>query len=62
MDKMQGVPSICLFWNKFNKVNNTGALMLDSIHHMISKLIKNHIFGLKFTKQLEEKRSNARLA
>ena len=35
-DKMRGVPSILsLFHNKFNKFNNTVALMLDSIYHMI---------------------------
>ena len=31
-DKMRGLPSILsLFHNEFNKVNNTGARMLDSI-------------------------------
>ena len=31
-DKMRGLPSILsLFRNEFNKFNNTGALMLDSI-------------------------------
>ena len=34
-DNMPGWPSILsLFRNKFNKFNNTGALMLDSIYHM----------------------------
>ena len=34
-DKMRGLPSILsLFCNKFNKFNNTGARMLDSINHM----------------------------
>ena len=34
-DKMRGLPSILsLFRNEFNKFNNTGARMLDSIHHM----------------------------
>ena len=34
-DKMQGLPSILsLFHNKFNKFNNTGEGMLDSMHHM----------------------------
>ena len=43
--KMLGLPSILnLFRNKFNKFDNTGALMLDSIHHTNLKLIKNHIF------------------
>ena len=33
-DKMQGLPSILsLFRNKFNKFNNTGAGMQDSIYH-----------------------------
>ena len=32
-DKMRGLPSILsLFCNKFNKFNNTVALMLDSIY------------------------------
>ena len=32
---MQGLLSILsLFRNKFNKFNNTGAQMLDSIYHM----------------------------
>ena len=34
-DKMRGLSSfLSLFRNKFNKVNNTGARMLDSIYHM----------------------------
>ena len=34
-DKMRALPSILLlFRNKFNKFNNTGAQMLDSIYHM----------------------------
>ena len=50
-DKMQGLPSILsLFQNEFNKFNNTGALMLDSIYHMTLKLIKNHFFGLKMSR------------
>ena len=45
-DKMRGLPSILsLFRNEFNKFNNTGALMLDSIYHMTLKLC--HIFGVK---------------
>ena len=41
-DKMQGLPSILsLFRNMFN---NTGALMLDSIYHMILKI---KFFGVK---------------
>ena len=38
-DKMRGLPGILsLFRNEFNKFNNTGARMLDSIHHMTLKL------------------------
>ena len=34
-DKMPGLPSILsLFHKNFNKFNNTGAQMLDSIYHM----------------------------
>ena len=47
-DKMQGLLSILsLFRNEFNKFNNTGVRMLDSIFHMTLKLLKNHIFGAK---------------
>ena len=39
-DKMRGLPSILsLFCNEFNKFNKTGARMLDSIYHMILKLL-----------------------
>ena len=45
-DKMRGLPSILsLFPNEFNKFNNTGARMLDSIYHMTNTL-KSH-FGRK---------------
>ena len=38
-DKMRGLSNILsLFRNKFNKFNNTGAQMLDSIYHLILKL------------------------
>ena len=38
---MQGLPSILsLFRNEFNKFNNTGARVLDSIHHMALQLLK----------------------
>ena len=38
-DKMRGLLSILsLFRNTFNKLNNTGAQMLDSIYHMTLKL------------------------
>ena len=50
-DKMRGLPSILsLFRNKFNKFNNAGARMLDSIYRMTmmtSKSLKNHILGVK---------------
>ena len=40
-DKMRGLSCILsLFRNKFDKFNNTGAGMLDSIYHMILKLFK----------------------
>ena len=40
-DQMRGLPSILsLFRNKFNKLNNTGAQMLDSIYHMTLKHLK----------------------
>ena len=36
--KMGGLPSILSFFrNEFNKFNNTGARMLDSIYHMAIK-------------------------
>ena len=39
-DKMRGLPSILsLFRNGFNKFNNTGARMLDSIYHMTLRLL-----------------------
>ena len=43
-DKMRGLPSILsLFRNEFNKFNNTGARMLDTIYHMTNTL-KSHIW------------------
>ena len=34
-DKMRGLPRILsLFPNEFNKINNTRALMLNSLYHM----------------------------
>ena len=37
---MQGLPSILsLFRKEFDKFNNTGAQMLDSIYHMTLKLL-----------------------
>ena len=43
-DKMRGLPSILsLFRNEFNKFNNTGARMFDSIYHMTYTL-KSHFW------------------
>ena len=40
-DKIQGLSSILyLFRSEFNKFNNTGARMLDSIYHVTLKLFK----------------------
>ena len=37
-DKMRGLSNnLFLFCNEFNKFNNTGARMLDSIYHRILK-------------------------
>ena len=39
-DKMRGLPSILsLFRNEFNKFNNTRARKLDSINHMILRIL-----------------------
>ena len=44
-DKMRGLSSILsLFRNEFNKFNNTGTQMLDSIYHMTLKFIKKIAF------------------
>ena len=41
---MRGLPSIIsLFRKEFNKFNNTGARMLDSIYHMTNAL-KSHFW------------------
>ena len=38
--KMRGYPNILsVFRNEFNKFNNTGARMLDSIYHMTLRLL-----------------------
>ena len=53
---MPGLPSILtLFLNKFNKFNNTGTGMLDSIYHITLKLLKNHIFGVKNVKSFTQR-------
>ena len=36
-----------LFPNEFNKFNNTGARMLDSIYHMTLKSLFNCVFCIK---------------
>ena len=47
-DKMRGLSSILsLLSNEFNKFNNSGTRMLDSIYHMALKILKNLIFGVK---------------
>ena len=47
-DKMRGVPSILsLFCNEFNKFNNTGARILDSIYHYDIKITLKSHFCLK---------------
>ena len=39
-NKMRGLLSILsLFCDKFNKFNNTGARMLDSIYHITLRLL-----------------------
>ena len=39
-DNMRGLPSILsLFRDEFDKFNNTGARMLDSIYHMTLKIL-----------------------
>ena len=49
-DKMRGLPSILsLFRSEFNKFNNTGARMLDSIYHMTLRIPWNLISGVKKT-------------
>ena len=43
-DEMRGLPSILfLFRNKFNKFNNTGARMLDSIYD-IKIILKSYFW------------------
>ena len=45
---MRGLSRILsLFHNEFNKFNNTGARIIDSIYHITLKLFRNHIFGGK---------------
>ena len=47
-DKMRGFSSILsIFRNKFNKLNTTGARMLDSVYHMQLKFFFNRVNGVK---------------
>ena len=47
-DTMRGLSIILsLFRYEFNKFNNTGARMLDSIYHMTLKILRSCIFGVK---------------
>ena len=58
-DKKRCLPSILsLFRNKFNKFNNARVRVLDSIYHMLLKLIKNRIFYRKNIRILPLKRRN----
>ena len=47
-EKIGGLPNILSFFcNEFDKFNNTGARMLDSIYHMTLKLLNNRKFTIK---------------
>ena len=50
-DEMRGLPRkpriSSLFRSEFDKFNNTGAQMLDSIYHMTFKIILKSYFGVK---------------
>ena len=47
-DRMRGFLSIVsLFRNKFNKINNTGARIMDFIYRLTLKLLKNRILDAK---------------
>ena len=48
-DKMRGLQCIfSLFHNKFNNINKTRAVMLDSIYHMTVRLTLKSHFCRKF--------------
>ena len=60
---MRGLPSILLlFRNEFNKFNNTGARMLDSIYHMTQKLkiafLRDYVKSLPSFTQRYNRRHN----
>ena len=64
-DKMRGLPRILsLILNEYDKLNNTGAPMLESIYHMALKFIKNRIFWRENFKILSSytQRYNKRLS
>ena len=47
-DKIQGLPIILLlFHNEFNKFDNTGGWMLDSICHMKLKILRILVLGMQ---------------
>ena len=46
-DQMRALLSILSLFHQFNKLNNTGAGMLDSFYHMTLKLFLIHIFCVK---------------
>ena len=50
----QALPCIISFSNKLNKINNTGAKMLDSTYHLTLKLLENHVLGVHMTLNLLE--------
>ena len=46
-DKMRGLSSfLSLYFNEFNKFNNTGAGMLYTIHQVALKFLLIHNFGV----------------
>ena len=54
-DKMHGLPSILsIFRNKFDKFNNTGAGMIDSIYHTTFKLFCDCVFRVKMSRFLAD--------
>ena len=47
-DKIRGLPSnLSLFLNELNKINSTGARMLNSIYHMTLRLLRNLLSVVK---------------
>ena len=47
-DKMRSLPSfLSIFRNEFHKFTNPEAQILDFIYHMMLRLFRNHIFGVK---------------